>query len=249
VKRLSTTLLLLCAVLVSPAKAADILVFAAASTTTALDEISTAYAQKTGVKVTTSFAGSSKLAKQIYAGAPADLFLSANIQWMDYLEENNAIEPQTRSDLLGNNLVLVQPKDDSKLITLKSLTASLKDNRLALGDPAHVPAGIYAKQALKNLKLWSSVEQRIAAMPNVRTALAMVDRGEVAAGIVYATDAEASSNVRISLRFPQGSHQLIRYPVAVVKGRASEQALAFLQYLKSPEAVKLFTKHGFSVSN
>lgn len=234
---------------ISSANAADILVFAASSTTNALSEIARSYEEKSGQKISISFAGSSKLAKQIHAGAPADLFLSANTRWMDYLETAGLIEPKTRSDLLGNTLVLIQPNDDSPGISLEKLPEGLADGRLAVGDPNHVPAGIYAKQALEKLNLWPSLEHRLAAMPNVRAALTLVSRGETAAGIVYLTDALISTKVRVAARFPQASHQQIRYPVAIVKGRATPEVLAFAAFLRSADAVKLFTKHGFSVSN
>ena len=232
-----------------PAKAAELLIFAASSTANLINDAAQIYERETGIRVKASFAGSSKLAKQIYAGAPADLFLSANIHWMDYLEENDAIEVETRTPLLSNSLVLVQPHDATPLLTLETVATGLRDSRLAMGDPDHVPAGIYAKQALIKLNLWPQVKDRIAAMPSVRTALALVSRGEVAAGIVYASDATASDKIRVSAHFSSDNHQKIHYPIAIVKGRKTEAALNFLEFLKSDQSVKLFTNHGFSVSN
>jgi molybdate transport system substrate-binding protein len=249
VKRLSFSFILFVLAGTIPAKATELLVFAASSTTNAFSDVTLAYERKTGVKVRVSFAGSSKLAYQIYAGAPADLFLSANVGWMNYLEENGAIESQTRATLFSNSLVLIQPIDGSEPLTLETLGNNLSESRLAMADPDHVPAGIYAKQALMKLELWPRVVNRIAAMPSVRSAMALVSRGEAAAGIVYKTDAKIGAGIRVSAPIPANIHDPIRYPIAVVKGHLNPAVIDFLKFLKSDQAVKLFTNHGFLVSN
>ena len=223
-----------------------VLVFAAASTTDVINDASHLFERETGIKVIASFAGSGALAKQVIAGAPADLYLSANVKWMDYAEANGGIDASSRQNLLANRLVLITPKD-ARAITLKTLTADLAGHRLAMGDPDHVPAGIYGKQALETLGLWKDVAHNIARMPNVRSALTLVDRGEVAAGIVYRTDAPIASNARISDTFPAESHAPIVYPIALTaKGVHNPRARQFLQFLTGEKARALFAKYGFS---
>jgi molybdate transport system substrate-binding protein len=230
----------------------DIVVFAAASTTNAISEIGDLYSAKHPGHVQPSFASSSTLAKQIASGAPADVYLSANKKWMDFLEEKNAIDKHTRFDLLGNRIVLIVPTR-SALTTIDvkpgmALAQSLgSDGRLAMGDPAHVPAGIYGKQALEKLGLWDQVKDHLAPMKDVRAALAMAERAETPLGLVYATDAAITKKVRVVGTFPADSHPPIVYPVAAVAGGKAEAAARFLDFLKSPQARAVFEKYGFSV--
>lgn len=229
------------------AKAQDLLIFAAASLKNALEEINVA--EKVAAKV--SFAASSALAKQIEAGAPADIFISADIPWMDYLEERKLVKPGTRSSLLGNKLSLVAASDSKLAIDLKpgaDLAVLLgKDGRLAVGQVDSVPAGKYAKAALTELKIWPSVEARLAQADNVRAALALVARGEAPLGIVYRTDAAADPKVKVIADFPAGSHPAIIYPVAALAASKNPNAEAYLAKLRSAKAVEIFTKHGFTV--
>jgi molybdate transport system substrate-binding protein len=230
----------------------DVVIFAAASTTNAVSEIGDLYAVRHLGKVETSFASSSTLAKQIASGAPADVYMSANIKWMDYLAKKNAIDPHSRFDLLGNRIVLIAPAqspitsiDVKPGLALARLLGN--DGRLAMGDPAHVPAGIYGKQALETLGLWNQVKDRLAPMKDVRAALAMVERAETLLGLVYATDAAITKKVRVVGTFPVDSHPPIVYPVAAVAGGNAKAAASFLDFLKSPQARAVFEKYGFSV--
>jgi molybdate transport system substrate-binding protein len=234
------------------AKAAgeDITVFAAASTTNALTEIAKIYEAEGHGKVALSFASSSTLAKQIESGAPADVFLSADTEWMKYLEEKQLLEAGGRSELVGNRIVFIVPAAS----TVQSLTVSPqldlsallgKDGLLSVGDPAHVPVGKYAKAALEHLKLWPQVENRIAPAKDVRAGLALVERAEAPLGIVYATDAAISDKVRVAGVFPADSHPKIVYPVAVVKGSKSKAALEFITFLSTPQAKAVWVKYGF----
>jgi molybdate transport system substrate-binding protein len=230
----------------------EVLVFAAASTTNALTEIGDLYAAKGLGHLTPSFASSSTLAKQIASGAPADIFLSANKKWMDFLEEKNAVDKTTRFDLLGNRIVLIAPRDSSintvDVNDQLDLTALLgKDGRLSMGDPDHVPAGMYGKKAMEKLGLWEQVQGRLAPMKDVRAALVLVERAEAPLGQVYATDAAISKKVRIVGTFPTQSHPPIVYPVAVVAGGKADGAAAFMKFLKSAEAKAVFAKYGFEV--
>lgn len=231
------------------ARAADALVFAAASLTGALGETIELFERRTSLQVDVSFAASSALARQIDNGAPADLYLSANAAWMDYLEARGDIAPETRRVLLGNRLVLIAPGDstlEAELTADLDLAALLGDGRLVLGDPDHVPAGIYARQALEALGLWSSVEDRTARQVDVRAALAVVERGEAPLGVVYATDAAAFPAVHVVGMFPAESHEPIVYPVALVAGRESPVAHRLLTFLSEPEAMAIFARHGFT---
>ena len=231
-----------------------LLVFAAASTTNALQDISALYAEKTGVEVIASFASSSALAKQIESGAPADLFISANPEWMDYLEAGKRVVASTRVNLLGNRLVLIAPMDSSlDQVGIKDgfdIFALLgSDGRLAMGDPAHVPAGIYGKQSFEMLGVWASLESRVAPMQDVRAALVMVERGETPLGVVYATDAALSERVKVVGVFPEETHPPIVYPAAVVSELKKKDALALLEFLKTPAVQAVFEKHGFALVN
>ncbi len=230
----------------------DVVVFAAASTTNAITEIGDMYAGRNLGTVKTSFASSSTLAKQIAGGAPADVYLSANKKWMDFLEKKNAIDKATRFDLLGNRIVLISPVNSPiKSVDVNrklDLTALLgNDGRLSMGDPDHVPAGMYGKSALQNLGLWVQVENHLAPMKDVRAALVLVERAESPLGQVYATDAAISKKVRVVGTFPADSHPPIVYPVAAVAGGKTDAAAAFMGFLKSPEARAVFAKYGFDV--
>jgi molybdate transport system substrate-binding protein len=230
----------------------ELIVFAAASTTNALTEIGKLYASRNPVSITPSFASASTLARQIESGAPADIYISANVKWMDFLEEKNLIVKETRFDLLGNRLVLIVPEDSPvkqmDVIPGFSLTGVLgKDGRLATGDPDHVPVGMYGKKALQNLGAWDPVKDRLAPMNDVRSALVLVERKEAPLGLVYATDAVVSKKVRIVGTFPEGCHPPIVYPVAAVSGGKVIEAGKFIDYLKSPEAGAIFKKYAFDV--
>lgn len=241
------------ALLARPARAQrrDLLVFAAASLKTALDAADAPFQRDSGTRIAVSFAASSALAKQIEAGAPADLFISADRDWMDYLAERGLIRPGTRSDLVGNRLVLIAPRDSTLELTIGPgfpLAAALgADGRLAMGDPAAVPAGLYGKAALEKLGVWGTVAARVAPAANVRAALALVSRGETPLGIVYRTDAAADPGVRIVAFFPEDSHPPIVYPAAIVATSTNEAAAAYLAYLKSPAARIFFEAQGFTV--
>jgi molybdate transport system substrate-binding protein len=227
-------------------------VFAAASLTDALKDVSAAWVHQGHPPLKLSFASSSTLARQIAEGAPADLFASADEKWMDYLAQRNMLAPGTRKDLLGNSLVLIVPADHARQIEIGpglDLDALLgQQGRIATGDPAHVPAGIYAKQALKKLGLWVKAEPRLAPTEDVRGALLLVERGEAPAGIVYSTDAAVSSGVAVAGTFPESSHDRITYPFAVVRAGDNPEARALLAYLAGPDARAIFSRRGFIVA-
>jgi molybdate transport system substrate-binding protein len=226
-------------------------VFAAASLTDAMREIASSYAAQGHPAPVLSFASSSTLARQIEQGAPANLFASADEQWMDYLAKRGLIVPDTRRDLLSNQLVLVVPANAPKHVTIGpgfDVAGLLgPGGRLAVGDPAHVPAGIYAKQALTRLGLWASVQPHLAPAEDVRGALLLVERGEAPAGIVYATDAASTAGVMVAGTFPASSHDPVVYPFALVKGGDTPAARDFLQFLSGSAARALFAKRGFGV--
>jgi molybdate transport system substrate-binding protein len=233
----------------APVRAGDALVFAAASTTEALDEAVAAFAAAGGGSVRGVFAGSSLLAKQIENGAPADLYLSANPAWMDYLAERGHIAVPSRRDLLANRLVVIAPADDAggALDVETDLLAALGEGRLAMGDPDHVPVGIYAREALAAMGLWAALEDRLIRAADVRVALHMVARGEAPLGIVYASDAAAFGGVRVVGEIDPALHAPIRYPIALVAGREVETARRFLDFLFTPEMAALFRRHGFEL--
>jgi molybdate transport system substrate-binding protein len=234
-----------------PAMAADkITVFAAASMKNALDNADVAFNKETGKDVTVSYAASSALAKQLEGGAPADVFISADLDWMDYVAKKKLIKDDTRKNLLGNQIVLVAPKDKAKPVDIKEgmdLAGLLGDGRLAMGQVDSVPAGKYGKAALEKLKLWSSVENKVAGAESVRAALLLVSRGEAPYGIVYQTDAAADPGVAIVGTFPEDSHPPIIYPVALTAGSANPDAAAYLEFLKSDKAAEFFKHEGFVV--
>lgn len=235
-----------------PAEADGITVFAAASTTDALTEIAGLYEAEGNNKPALSFASSSTLAKQIEHGAPADVFLSANKKWMDYLEEKELIKAESRADLLGNRIVLIAPAASPAQPV--AITAELdiesmlgKDGMLAVGDPAHVPVGTYAKAALEKLGLWSRIEKRVAPAKDVRAGLTLVEQGEAPLGIVYAGDAAVSDKVKILGTFPEDSHPPIVYPAAALKTDKSAEAKRFMAFMASPKAKEVWAKFGFEV--
>jgi molybdate transport system substrate-binding protein len=249
------------------AQGRDVLVFAAASLKSALDDVDAEYQRQTGRKVVVSYAASPALAKQIEAAAPADVFISADLDWMDYLARRRLIKPETRRNLLGNRLVLVggpvrlppNPPDASpppqgsraaRDVTISHgfpLANLLGSGRLAMADPDSVPGGKYGKAALEHLGVWSSVQTRIARAENVRAALALVSRGEAPLGIVYQTDATADPKVKVVGFFPEDAHPPITYPVAAVAASTAPTTAAYLEFLRSPSARPLFEKQGFTV--
>ena len=253
----SFSALLLIAVSLAPTAAraqddAGLTVFAAASLKEALDDAAAAYRKQTGVPVRVSYAASSALARQIEQGAPADVFFSADLEWMDYLQQRNRLDVATRRSLLGNRLVLIAPRASKARVDLKrpaTLLAALGDGRLAVGQTRTVPAGKYAKASLESLSLWNGVRPRLAESESVRAALMLVARGETPLGIVYASDAKAEPGVRVVATFPEDSHPPIVYPVAALRGARAAQAARFVQWLGSPAADALFTKRGFAVKD
>ena len=237
---------------IAPVAQADtVTVFAAASTRNALEEIAAAYEANTGDEVVMSFAGSSSLARQIEAGAPADIFLSANPGWMDELEDKSLIVPETRSDLLTNSIVLVAHDAQAPKVEIGAgldLSAMLAGGHLSMAMVDSVPAGLYGKAALTSLGLWDIVEPQVAQAANVRAALAYVATGEAPLGIVYATDAVAEPGVAVVGTFPTDSHPPIVYPVALLAAAQGATAADFLTFLQGPEARAAFERQGFGVT-
>lgn len=232
------------------ARADEVTIFAAASTTEAVNRIIESYRDSGNGAVRGVFASSSILAKQIALGAPADLFLSASVEWMDYLEQRGAVRPDDRTDLLGNRLVLIAPQDsalEAGLTLDPGLAAALGNRRLAIGDPSHVPAGRYARSALQSLGLWGQLQGKLALTADVRAALALVDRGAVAAGLVYATDATISPRVRIVAKVPPDSHPGITYPLARTAKGQDGAVTNFLRFLNGPTARDIFQQLGFLI--
>lgn len=232
-----------------PAWAEDVSVFAAASLKNALDEVSAQFIADTGNTVTISYAGSNALAKQIIEGAPADLFISANVEWVDEVEKAGLV--QTRDDILGNRLVLIA-HGDAQPVTIGSdtdLAGMLDGGKLAMALVESVPAGKYGKAALENLGLWDGVQADVAQSDNVRAALALVATGEAPYGIVYATDAAAEDDVTIVGEFPADSYPAIIYPAALLTGAADDADRAFYDALSGDAADAIFEKHGFSVKD
>ena len=230
-----------------PADVRPLVVFAASSLTDALQELADDYGRSSGVAVKLSFAASSALARQIENGSPADVFFSADIEWMDYLEARRLIQPESRHDVLGNTLVLVAPASSTLDLTIEphfGLADALGKGRLATGDPDSVPVGRYARAALTSLGVWNAVGGRIVRAENVRAALAFVDRGEAPLGIVYKTDALIDKGVRIVDEFPADTHPPITYPLALTAG-AKAGATKFAEFLRTPTADAVFVKYGF----
>ena len=235
---------------VSAAAAEKLTVFAAASLKNALDAANAAWTRESGKEAVASYAASGALAKQIENAAPADIFISADLDWMDYLAKKNLIKADTRTNLLGNRIVLVAEKDKAKPVEIKQgfdLAGLLGDGKLAMGEPKSVPAGKYGMAALEKLGVWTSVETKVAGAESVRAALALVSRGEAPYGIVYQTDAAADKGVAIVGTFPAESHPPIIYPVAILAESRSPDAAAYLDFLKSDKAAAFFTAQGFTV--
>jgi molybdate transport system substrate-binding protein len=226
-----------------------LIVFAAASLTNALSEVDAQYEKATGVRVVHSFAASSVLAKQIENGAPADVFISADLKWMDYLQDKSMINKVTRRNLLGNTLVLIAPKGKAFEVRFdKGFDISKAfDGRLCTGDMESVPVGIYAKEALANLGWWKNIKSRIVGTQDVRGALAFVERGECLAGIVYETDAKISIKVDLLGAFPEVSHSPVVYPIAVT-ANAKDNVKAYLNYLQSQDSLNIFKRYGFNIN-
>lgn len=253
--RLGPLLTVLCTFLMVPlttatTRAADVTVFAAASLKNALDGAAKAFEAKTGDKVVTSYAASSALAKQIEAGAAADIFFSADLDWMDYLQKKDLINTASRKTLLGNTLVLIAPKTSTVSLTIDMnfplLEALGPDGKLAMADVNAVPAGKYGKAALTYLGVWEAVEPRVAQAENVRAALAFVARGETPLGIVYGTDAKVEPAVKVVGTFPADSHPKIDYPVALV-AKVKPEAAKFLDFILSSAAAPIFEEQGFAI--
>ena len=243
--------LLVCGTAAPVATAADdpqgVLVFAAASLTDVLDELGKAFTAQTHVQVKSSLAASSVLAKQIEAGAPADVFFSADLEWMDYLDQRKLLKPGSRHDVVLNRLVLIAPADSKVSVKIApgfDLLKALSDGKLATGDPDSVPVGKYAHAALEKLGVWDRVSSRIVRAENVRAALAFVARGEAPLGIVYRTDALAEKRVRIVDEFPEDSHPPVTYPIALTT-HASPQAQRFEEFVTGDAAQAIFRKFGF----
>ncbi len=236
----------------APAHAEDVVVFAAASLTNALNEIGDQFTAKTGNKMVPSYAASSALAKQVEQGGPGQVFASADLKWMDYLADKKLIAPDTRFNLLGNTLVLVAPLD-SKLDRVDlgpetDLAALAGSGRIATGNPDSVPVGLYFRQAMERSGQWKAVEAKVAGADSVRSALAFVERGEVPLGVVYATDAAVSKKVKVVGVFPDTMHDPIVYPFALVAGKETPAAKAFLEFVRGAEAKGVFVKYGFKIN-
>jgi len=242
--------------------AEKITIFAASSLTNVMTEIGNNFADSSfadsqvsnspAIQPVFSFASSSTLARQIAQGAPAQIYLSANQKWMDYLIKQQAVAPQSKVTLLRNSLVLIAPSASTvskvELTPQWDLTAVIGDSRMAVGDPDHVPVGRYAKQALESLQLWQQAAPLLARANNARGALALVERGEAPLGIVYATDALVAKKVTTLATFPADSHQPIEYPLVLVNKKPGAAVEAFYQYLQGAEAKAVFVKHGFEVN-
>ncbi|MDD9194350.1 molybdate ABC transporter substrate-binding protein [Aliivibrio sp. S3MY1] len=224
---------------------ANVTVYAASSLTNVMNDIVDEYQNETGEKVRVSFAGSSSLARQISNGAPADIYLSANSKWMDYLIEQDQIDTESKVDLLRNVLVLIASKSTPTENTWQWFIGQ-KGFRIAMADPRHVPAGLYGKQSLEKQFRWPEVKDHIASGNNVRSALLFVERDEAPLGIVYKTDALLSKEVTIVEEFPADSHDPIVYPMAIIKNKNSEKVAYFYRYLLSKKAKNIFTSYGFT---
>jgi molybdate transport system substrate-binding protein len=227
-----------------------LIIFAAASLKDAFDEVNTAYQRDKGQDTATSYAASSTLAKQIEAAVPADVFISADLDWMDYLAKRALIKPETRSNLLGNRLVLIAPLNSTVKLSIGRnfpLAQALGDGRLAIADPSGVPAGRYGKAALEALGVWSSIADKLAPAENVRAALALVSRAEAPLGIVYQTDANSDKAVKIVGTFPDDTHPPIVYPIAIVASSTNSGAVGYLAFSSRRWPVLFSKKQGFTV--
>lgn len=225
-------------------------VFAAASMKTALDAVAAAWKADTGKDVSIAYASSAVLAKQIEQGAPADIFISADLTWMDYLDKAKLLRPRTRRNLLGNGLVLIEPADantDLEIAPGFDLAGATGDGKIAVCTVTSCPGGIYAKEALEKLGIWEKVEGKLAQADNIRNALNLVSRGEARFGIVYVTDAKADPKVKVVGAFPESSHSPIVYPVALVETSKNPDAARFVAYLSSQAATKILLGQGFAI--
>jgi molybdate transport system substrate-binding protein len=232
----------------APTDKPNLIVFAAASLTNALQEVGDDFTRDASIPVKFSFAASSALARQIESGAPADVFFSADLEWMDYLQDRKLIQVATRHDVLGNHLVLVAPADSKIVLKIGphfALAEALGTGRLTTGDPDSVPVGRYAREALTNLDVWNETEARLVRADSVRSALAFVDRGEASLGIVYATDAQIDPKVRVVDVFPDDTHKPIVYPIALT-AVAKADAIKFIDYVRGPVGDAVFKKYGFT---
>ncbi|WP_045487463.1 molybdate ABC transporter substrate-binding protein [Vibrio harveyi] len=227
--------------------ATELKVYAASSMTNAVNDIAQQFETKYDVTVTPVYGGSSSIARQILNGAPADIFISANTKWMDYLVKSKAVKNDSVTNLVRNSLVLIAPKASTiepfDFSDANAWNQALEGNRLALGNPVSVPAGMYAKESLNNLGVWKRLERQIAPAKNVRLALALVERGEAPLGVVYKTDALLTDKVKVVGEFANETHADIIYPAAIVKD--STQSEQFFEYLKSDDAKKVFAQYGF----
>ncbi|HLO77293.1 MAG TPA: molybdate ABC transporter substrate-binding protein [Magnetospirillum sp.] len=234
------------------ARADDVTVFAAASLTNALNDIGEMFTAKTGHVIKPSYAASSALARQVEQGAPANVFASADLKWMDYLAQAKLIVPDSRFNLLGNTLVLVAPTesklDRMDLDAKTDIAALAGPGRIATGNPDSVPVGLYFRQAMERAGQWKAVEPKIAGTDSVRAALALVERGEVPLGVVYATDAAVSKKVKVVGTFPAAMHDPIVYPFALVAGKETPAARTFLDFIRTDAAKGVFVKYGFKVN-
>ncbi|AIV08915.1 molybdate transporter [Vibrio harveyi] len=227
--------------------ATELKIYAASSMTNAVNDIAQQFETKYDVTVTPVYGGSSSIARQILNGAPADIFISANTKWMDYLVKSKAVKNDSVTNLVRNSLVLIAPKASTiepfDFSDANAWNQALEGNRLALGNPVSVPAGMYAKESLTNLGVWKKLERQIAPAKNVRLALALVERGEAPLGVVYKTDALLTDKVKVVGEFANDTHADIIYPAAIVKD--STQSEQFFEYLKSDDAKKVFAQYGF----
>ncbi|EME69453.1 ABC-type molybdate transport system, periplasmic component [Paramagnetospirillum caucaseum] len=244
--------LLLSVAVVAQAHAEDVVVFAAASLTNALNEIGEQFTARTGHRMVPSYAASSALAKQVEQGGPGQVFASADLKWMDYLAGKKLINQDSRFNLLGNALVLVAPADSKQgrieLTPQTDIAALAGAGRIATGNPDAVPVGLYFKQAMERAGQWKALEPKIAATDSVRAALAFVERGEVPLGVVYATDAAVSKKVKVVGVFPDTMHDPIVYPFALIAGKETPATKALLDTIKGPEAKGVFVKYGFKIN-
>lgn len=235
------------------ASAKDVTVFAAASLQNAIDEVTELYNKEVKESnIERLYDSSSNLARQIEQGAPADIFISANQNWMDYLEERSLVEKDTRANIVKNELAIITNKENDKTYEIKFDSNEywaelLEDTRLAVGDPDHVPVGMYAKTAFNNLGVWKTVEPRVAAAQNVRAALLLVEVKEAEIGIVYSSDASVSEKVKTITTFPDELHDPIEYPIAIMKGRDNAESKSFYNYLLGEDAKEIFKKYGFAI--
>ncbi|MEC8197500.1 MAG: molybdate ABC transporter substrate-binding protein [Pseudomonadota bacterium] len=246
-RRYHLCLALMFSLFAAPLWAEQITVFAAASLRNALEEVGDTWTENTGHRLRYSFAGSSALARQVEAGAPADLIILANEAWMDHLEGQRLLQQNSRVDLLGNALALIGPTGAAPLDLGPGILERLGDGRMAMALVNAVPAGIYGKAALETLGLWQEIAPQVAQTDNVRAALALVALGEAPLGIVYHSDALAEPRVQQLARFPSGSHPAILYPAALTTDSRSEAAAELLEHLQSPIAKEVFLRHGFTI--